>query len=196
MVLAGGIPAALYPPLRLGKLDEYFVRTGRMLQTIGARFLVSEPRIRRILGPAVEQAACISDVLDANNLGPAGGWTRIEVDPDSPAFLQFSSGTTLDPKAVMVSHVNLISNLDMISSVFQTFSPGEIEQGCVCWLPLYHDMGLLGCMLMGLYFPGTVTYIGPEQFIARPRIWLETLSRYKGVVSPAPDFAYGLCAKS
>jgi acyl-CoA synthetase (AMP-forming)/AMP-acid ligase II len=191
--LAGGIPAALYPPLRLGKLDEYFVRTRRMLQKVDARLLITDRQIRQLLGPAVEKVPTLQDVLDADDIGPAGRWTPVDVDPNSPAFLQFSSGTTLEPKAVMVSHVNLLSNLEMIDSFFQSLSEAEAEQGGVCWLPLYHDMGLIGHMFIGLYHPGTVTYVGPELFIAKPKIWLQTLSRYKAVISAAPDFAYGLC---
>jgi len=191
--LAGGIPAAVYPPLRLGKLDEYFVRTRRMLEKIGTRYLVTDRRIRQILGHAAAGVASLDAILDPDDLGPAGTWTRVEPDPASPAFLQFSSGTTVEPKAVIVSHANLLANLGMIDSFFGGFSPPEVEQGGVCWLPLYHDMGLLGNMYIGLYHPGTVTYITPDQFIAKPAVWLQTLSRYKGVISAAPDFAYGLC---
>ena len=97
----------------------------------------------------------------------------VESNPDDPAFLQFSSGSTVEPKAVMVSHTNLLCNLEMIDSFFKEFNEDEAAQGGVCWLPLYHDMGLVGCMYIGLYHPGTVTYIGPEVFIARPRIWLQ-----------------------
>jgi acyl-CoA synthetase (AMP-forming)/AMP-acid ligase II len=191
--LAGGIPAAVYPPLRLGKLEEYFARTRRMLDKIGARYVVTDRRIRQILGPAVEGVASVEATLDASDLGPASPWRPVEPDPARPAFLQFSSGTTVEPKAVIVSHANLLANLAMIDSFFGGFSPAEVEQGGVCWLPLYHDMGLLGNMFIGLYHPGTVTYITPDHFIARPAIWLQTLSRYKGVISAAPDFAYGLC---
>jgi acyl-CoA synthetase (AMP-forming)/AMP-acid ligase II len=191
--LAGGIPAAVYPPLHLGKLDEYFGRTRRMLQKVGARLLVTDRQIRRILGAVVADVPTLRDVLDATDLGPAGPWTPVVVNPESPALLQFSSGTTLEPKAVMISHANLLSNLDMIDGFFRLFSEAEAARGGVCWLPLYHDMGLIGHMFIGLYHPGTVTYIGPELFLARPKIWFETLSRYKAVISAAPDFAYGLC---
>ena len=116
---------------------------------------------------------------------------RVQAEPDSPAFLQFSSGTTLEPKAVIITHKNLLSNLAMIDSFFEMFTEEEVERGGVCWLPLYHDMGLIGFMFMGLYHPGTVTYIGPDQFHRpKPRMWLETMSRYKAIVSAAPDFAY------
>src|SRR5579871_6562769 len=70
----------------------------------------------------------------------------------------------------------------------------EIDHGCVCWLPLYHDMGLVGCLYLGMYYPGTVTYMGPDTFLARPAIWLRTLSKYQSAISPAPHFAYSLCA--
>ncbi len=159
--LAGGIPAAVYPPLRLGKLTEYYARTRRMLEKIGTRFLVTDHRIRQILGPAVDGVRSMVEVLDAHNIGPAGRWTAVPPDPGSPAFLQFSSGTTVEPKAVVVSHASLLANLAMIDSFFGGFSPEEVEQGGVCWLPLYHDMGLLGNMFTGLYHPGTVTYVAP-----------------------------------
>ncbi|MEW6444120.1 MAG: fatty acyl-AMP ligase [bacterium] len=191
--LAGGIPAALYPPVRLGRLTEYFARTRRMIGKIGARLLVSDSRVRKLLGPVAEGVPCLENVLDVETLrsGPQG--VPVKPKPDAPAFLQFSSGTTIEPKAVMISHVNLIANLEMIDSFFRRFNDREAEQGGVCWLPLYHDMGLVGCMYIGLYHPGTVTYIGPEVFVAKPRIWLQTMSRYKALISPAPDFAYGLC---
>jgi acyl-CoA synthetase (AMP-forming)/AMP-acid ligase II len=192
--LAGAIPAALYPPVRLGRLDEYYGRTRSMLTTIGARLLVTEPRIARLLGRAVEGVATLADTIDVSTLAAGErSWRRPAVDADAPAFLQFSSGTTVEPKAVMVSHVNVLANLAMIDTLFPNVTPDEAEQGGVCWLPLYHDMGLLGCMLLGLYHPGTITYLGPEQFIAQPALWLQTLSRYRALCSPAPDFAYGLC---
>jgi acyl-CoA synthetase (AMP-forming)/AMP-acid ligase II len=192
--LAGGIPSALYPPVRLGRLSEYFQRTRRMLRRIGARFLVTDGRIRKLLGPAVEEVESLEGVLNVEKLLTDAKWTPPpEIDPDTPAFLQFSSGTTVEPKAVMVSHTNLLYNLEMMESVFRDYSEEDSFHGGVCWLPLYHDMGLVGCMYNGLYHPGNVTYISPEIFIARPRIWLRTLSKYRAVISPAPDFAYGLC---
>jgi acyl-CoA synthetase (AMP-forming)/AMP-acid ligase II len=191
--LAGGIPAALYPPLRLGRLDEYFLRTTRMLDRIAARYLVTDRRLRQILGRAVAGARSLRHVLDVDDLGPAAPWRPVAVDPHDPALLQFSSGTTVEPKAVTLTHANLLANLSMIGSFFGSLSPAELEQGGVCWLPLYHDMGLLGNMYMGLHHPGTVTYLSPDHFIARPAAWLQTLSRFKGVISAAPDFAYGLC---
>ena len=194
-LLAGAIPAALYPPVRLGRLDEYYARTRYMLQAVGTRLLVTDSRIGRLLGRAAEGVSSLDATLDVSALGgaAAASWRRPDVDPDAPAFLQFSSGTTVEPKAVMISHVNALANLAMIDTLFRDVTDEEAEQGGVCWLPLYHDMGLLGCMLLGLYHPGTITYINPEHFIVQPALWLKTLSQYRAVCSPAPDFAYGVC---
>ncbi len=193
--LAGGIPAAVYPPFRLGKLDEYFARLRRMLSRIGARYLITDARSKRILGPAVEGVGPIHKVIDAATLESGEEGRVIEVDPDQPAFLQFSSGSTVEPKAVTISHTNLVTNLAMMLQSFGDYSPEETRNGAVTWLPLYHDMGLVGCLYQGLYCPATVTYLSPETFIARPAIWLQTISRYRAVISPAPHFAYGLCLK-
>ncbi|HVN03936.1 MAG TPA: AMP-binding protein, partial [Bryobacteraceae bacterium] len=193
--LAGGIPAALYPPFRLGKLDEYFARLRKMLSKIGAKYLITDGRIRKLLGPGVVGVESLREVLEAKDLQTGNTrWQPVDVDPDQAAFLQFSSGTTVEPKAVMVTHNNLLANLTMMQHALVYRGEDEIDNGCVCWLPLYHDMGLVGCLYLGMYYPGTVTYMGPDTFLARPAIWLRTLSRYKSAISPAPHFAYSLCA--
>ncbi|MGA3076790.1 MAG: AMP-binding protein [Bryobacteraceae bacterium] len=172
--LAGGIPAALYPPFRL---DEYFARLRKMLTKIGAKYLITEGRIRKLLGPGVVGVESLREVLEAKDLQTGGGrWQPVDVDPEQPAFLQFSSGTTVEPKAVMVTHTNLLANLTMMQECLVYRGEDEVDNGCVCWLPLYHDMGLVGCLYLGMYYPGTVTYMGPDTFLARPAIWLRTLS--------------------
>ena len=191
--LAGGIPAAMYPPFRLGKLDEYFARLRRMLTKIGARFLVTEGRIKRLLGSGVVGVESLEKVVEAKDLHSNGAWRPVEPDPDSPAFLQFSSGTTVEPKAVVMTHNNLLHNLQMMQLSLVYRDESEVDNGCVCWLPLYHDMGLVGCLYLGLYYPGTVTYMGPDSFLMKPALWLRTLSRYRAAISPAPHFAYSLC---
>ncbi len=193
--LAGGIPAALYPPFRLGKLDEYFTRLRRMLNKMGARFLITDARTRKLLGSGVTGVSSLQEVIDAATLFKGSGWRQVNVAADDTAFLQFSSGTTIEPKAVTVSHANLMHNLAMMDYAVGSRTVEETRGGGVCWLPLYHDMGLVGCVYLGLYYPGTVTYMGPETFIARPAMWLQTISKYRALVSPAPHFAYGLCLK-
>jgi acyl-CoA synthetase (AMP-forming)/AMP-acid ligase II len=190
--LAGGIPAALYPPFRLGRLEEYYARTRGMLTKIGARFLVTDGRVGKLLGQVARDVESLDEVLDVKALEGPALWRPVAVDPRSPAFLQFSSGTTREPRAVIMTHQNLLANLEMMNAVFRTF-PAQYPREAVCWLPLYHDMGLVGCMFNGLYHPATIDYIAPEAFIARPALWLQTLSRFRGTVSPPPQFAYSLC---
>lgn len=197
--LAGGIPTALYPPFRLGKLDEYFARLREMLNRIGARYLITDARIKKLLGQAttVESLSAVFDAKDLydNSKAAASDWREIAVNEEDPVFLQFSSGTTLRPKAVQVSHANLIENLRMMGTALDSAyrDASDPERGCVTWLPLYHDMGLVGCLYLGLSYPATVSYLGPEMFLGQPAVWLRALSKYKAVISTAPNFAYGLC---
>jgi len=192
--LAGAVPAAMYPPFRLGKLDEYFSRTRQMLSKIGARMLITDARIGKLLGPVASGVQCLESAVDIRDLeGGDAPWRKPDVPADAPAFLQFSSGSTREPKAVIMTHRSLIANLEMMASAFRAIPDANPEQGGVCWLPLYHDMGLVGCMLTGLYYPATVTYISPEDFIVQPSLWLKTISRYKAIISPAPHFAYRMC---
>jgi len=192
--LAGAVPAALYPPFRLGRLDEYFTRTRQMLSKIGARMLITDARVRKLLGPVTSGVECLESAIDVTDLDSDGAhWRAPEVNPGDPAFLQFSSGSTREPKAVIMTHRSLIANLEMMAAAFRSIPDANPEHGGVCWLPLYHDMGLVGCMLSGLYYPATVTYISPEDFIVQPSLWFKTISRYKGIISPAPHFAYRLC---
>ena len=192
--LAGAVPAALYPPFRLGKLDEYFTRTRQMLSKIGARILITDTRVRKLLGPVTNGVECLEAAIDIHDLdGDRAQWRMPDVKASDPAFLQFSSGSTREPKAIIMTHQSLIANLEMMASAFRALPDADPVNGGVCWLPLYHDMGLVGCMLSGLYYPATVTYIAPEDFVIDPAIWLKTISRYKAIVSPAPHFAYRMC---
>jgi len=193
--LAGGVAVAIYPPFRLGRLDEYWTRMRVMLDKIGARFLVTEPRIRKLLGPGVAGVPSVRLVMNAHDLHSGPEVEPVPADPDGIAFLQFTSGTTNEPRAVIMTHENLAHNLAMIASALGPKDLDEARRGAVCWLPLYHDMGLVGCLYSALYYSGTVTYMSPENFIAKPALWLQTLSRYRAIVSPAPQFAYGLCLK-
>jgi amino acid adenylation domain-containing protein len=129
----------------------------------------------------------------ATNGPPAaspGDWRGPGPAPSSLAFLQYTSGSTSQPKGVMVSHANLVHNEEMIRRAF-----GLEEEGTVVgWLPLYHDMGLIGNLLQPLYAGGRSVLMPPLAFLQRPRRWLEAVSRFRAVISGGPDFAYALCA--
>ncbi|HEX6900157.1 MAG TPA: AMP-binding protein, partial [Thermoanaerobaculia bacterium] len=114
-----------------------------------------------------------------------------EPDPQALAFLQYTSGSTADPKGVMVSHANLLHNERMIGAAFGM----DEESVVVGWLPLYHDMGLIGNVLQPLHAGARCVLMSPVAFLQRPMRWLEAISRYRGTTSGGPNFAYELCLR-
>ena len=112
-------------------------------------------------------------------------------DGDTLAFLQYTSGSTGMPKGVMVSHGNLINNLQLIKEAFGTGA----DDRSVSWLPLYHDMGLIGGVLQTVFCGGSTTLLSPATFLHRPLLWLQAISRLGASVSGGPDFAYDLCVR-
>jgi acyl-CoA synthetase (AMP-forming)/AMP-acid ligase II len=200
-LLAGLVPVPLYPPVRLGRLAEYHERTAAMLRACGAALVVSDARVGRLLGVALAAARpragqVTAQALRAAGEGAAGAESGPPADPDAPAFLQFSSGTTGAPRPVTLTHRQVLANVDAIVAAILAAHPEG--PGCrhagVSWLPLYHDMGLVGCVLTALAHPADLTLLPPELFVARPAAWLRAISRWRATVSPAPNFAYALCA--
>jgi amino acid adenylation domain-containing protein len=114
-----------------------------------------------------------------------------EPDPSSIAFLQYTSGSTADPKGVMVTHANLVHNERMIGEAFGM----DEESVVVGWLPVYHDMGLIGNVLQPLHAGARCVLMPPVSFLQRPRRWLEAIHRYRGTTSGGPNFAYELCLR-
>jgi acyl-CoA synthetase (AMP-forming)/AMP-acid ligase II/acyl carrier protein len=124
-------------------------------------------------------------------------WQPPQVDANDLAFLQYTSGSTSDPKGVMVSHANLLNNLDCIRRAFgigEADNDVETSTG-VFWLPAYHDMGLIGGVLTPLYMGGRSVLMSPTAFLQRPIRWLQTIHQYHATISGAPNFAYDLCAR-
>jgi acyl-CoA synthetase (AMP-forming)/AMP-acid ligase II len=192
-LLAGAVPVPLYPPVRLGRMDEYARSTGRMLEVSGAKIVLADRRIRLLLGKALDVARPALGCPTVVELMQGRDELAREITPDSLGLLQFSSGSTVDPKPVALTHANLLAQLAALRALLVE-RPGTHEKG-VSWLPLYHDMGLIGCLLVALYSPGDLVLLPPEAFLARPALWLRALSRHRATISPAPNFAYGLCLK-
>jgi len=173
VLLAGAVPVPLYPPVRLGRLAEYVARTTRMLELVRSRLVLADRRVRRLLGQAVAPArpplGCAT--LDAL---PAGAAEPVTATPDQLALVQFSSGTTVDPRPVALSHRSVVAQTVRLNGFWPQPEGRPVDSG-VSWLPLYHDMGLIGCVFPALEHPGTLTL------------------SYRATISPAPNFAYGLC---
>jgi fatty-acyl-CoA synthase len=187
----GAVPVALYPPIRLGRLDEYHRSTAAMLRAADARIVVTEARVNRVLGQTLARAKPPLGVLLADALGGPEA-PLADPDPDALAMVQFSSGTTVDPKPVGLTHRQVLAQATALLDRVNATGPHATRAG-VSWLPLYHDMGLIGCIFPALCQPGPLTLIPPEAFLARPALWLRAISRHRGTVSPAPDFAFALC---
>lgn len=120
------------------------------------------------------------------------------VDQASPAFLQYTSGSTSEPRGVVITHGNLLDNLELIRVGMRLpfNTTGDPSKVGVFWLPAYHDMGLIGGILTPLYLGGTTVLMGPTSFLKRPIRWLQTISEYRALISGAPNFAYDHCVKA
>jgi fatty-acyl-CoA synthase len=186
--LAGAIPVPLYPPVRLGRLDEYHARTAAMMTAARARLLIADSRTWRILGESVLRARPELGAIDVADL--VGEPFERESSPDELAFVQFSSGTTVDPKPVALQHRAVLANA---GAILAGIARTDEDQHGVSWLPLYHDMGLVGAVFVALLRAGNLTLLGPEVFIGRPGLWLRAIGRTGALISPAPNFAYALC---
>ncbi len=189
----GAIPVPLYPPVRLGRLDEYHARTVAMLRAVQARALISDARIRRMLGQVRAAADLPLGLIPAESIDTGPQIEAADVAPGDLAMVQFSSGTTQDPKAVALTHAQVLSNARAVLDAIAE-PRGEPITG-VCWLPLYHDMGLIGCIFTAVLCHGRLGLMGPEVFLLRPALWLRAIARLRARVSPAPNFAYALCTE-
>ncbi len=188
--LLGAVPVPVYPPVRLGRLEEYYDRTAAMLRAVDAVALVSDARVRRLLGQVVARARPRLGVISAEELSAGPAHAPVAARPDQLCMVQFSSGTTVDPKAVGLTHGAVLANVEALIEQILRVEP-EVPGGA-SWLPLYHDMGLIGCLFPAVYHPGPLALISPEIFLLKPALWLRAIARHRATVSPAPNFAYGL----
>jgi fatty-acyl-CoA synthase len=192
-LLAGAVPVPLYPPVRLGRMEEYHRSTARMLEVTGSALVLTDSRVKLLLGASVEAARPRLGCRTVDEVSRDDEVLSVSVRPEALGLIQFSSGSTVAPKPVALTQGALMAQLAALEAA-SPLPPGAPPVG-VSWLPLYHDMGLIGCLLSALYYPGNMVLIPPEAFLARPALWLRALSRHKGFISPAPNFAYGLCLK-
>lgn len=188
---AGGVPIPLYPPVRTEELESHARRLAAILENAAARLFIASERTRpagRVLQGLVPTLGSVATVDRLRVSGEPPETVRRATN--DLAFLQYTSGTTGAPKGVMLTHANLLANIRAMGPAVGA----ESSDRFVSWLPLYHDMGLIGACLATLYYGIEVILMSPLQFMARPERWLWAIHRYGGTISAGPNFAYDLCA--
>jgi 1-acyl-sn-glycerol-3-phosphate acyltransferase len=191
-LLAGGIAVPIYPPFRRDRLEEYAHRQAGILRNAEARWLLTFAEARPVAGllrsraPSLQWVTTLDEVTREAAPPPASRRRTGE-----PAVIQYTSGSTGDPKGVLLTHANVLANIRAIGKAI-AISPDDVG---VSWLPLYHDMGLIGSWLAALYFGIPIAILSPVAFLARPARWLRTLAAHRGTLSPAPNFAFDLCVR-
>ncbi|MEO7331787.1 MAG: fatty acyl-AMP ligase [Minicystis sp.] len=193
-IRAGIVPVPIYPPTGLGKLTGYLENTLHIVARSGATILVTNAEIKRMLGTIQAQVPELKKVVAIESIRAMREELKpVKVALDDTCFLQFTSGSTSKPKGVILTHENLAANVRAIMQLGLGVRD-SVDSG-VSWLPLYHDMGLIGFVIAPLYHVNTITFLPPLLFLKRPARWLETVSRHRGSISFGPNFAYALCVK-
>ena len=195
--ILGAIPVPVVPPLSLARMEEHLARIARIARVCEAKGAVVTPQLTAVLRVARSKHRDAREALSNLILGAdllAEEEALLEIVPtraEDPAFLQFTSGSTGDPKGVVLPHKSLLANMYGIGRGAD-FRAGDVA---CAWLPLFHDMGLIGHFLASAAWGLPLVLMPPEKFIRSPKEWLKAMSRYKGTASAAPNFAYSLCVK-
>ena len=192
----GLIPVPLYPPVSLGKLDAFMDALVTILNVARPRALATTDPVGKALWSAVGRIPSIEKVVTTEELArePAGELpAAADLRDDEVAFLQFTSGSTALPKGVMVTHGSLAANCKAIIETGIRAHPDRDK--AVSWLPLYHDMGLIGFVIAPVMYGLSVVFIPTLSFIKNATLWMETIHKHRGTLSFAPNFAYALVTK-
>ena len=191
VLLAGAVPVPIYPPARPADAREHLRRQSRILDNCRASLLVTTDEDRRIARVMKAFAPTLGEAVSVEELSsPTVPALLPALNANDLALLQYTSGSTGDPKGVMLTHANLLANIRAMGSAVRAV-PDDVF---VSWLPLYHDMGLIGAWMGGLYFAFPLVVMPPSAFLNRPTRWLRAIHRFRGTLSSAPNFAYEICA--
>jgi acyl-CoA synthetase (AMP-forming)/AMP-acid ligase II len=188
---AGAIAVPAYPP----RMNRNTLRLQAIICDAQPAFVMTTTSslsgVRQMLSEIANLGRIQILLSDQAESHTADGWEYPIISEVTPAFLQYTSGSTSSPKGVMLSHSNLLSNLSLIKNAIDCTPESQF----VSWLPPYHDMGMIAAILEPLYAGASAVLMSPTTFLQRPLCWLRTISRYRATVSGGPNFAYDLCMR-
>lgn len=199
-VLAGALPVAVAPASGLGTAGNQLEKIIYLVERLGARFVLSADSLRQGASTRPDGAALAARIVTVEQLA---GLAPLRLDvplpwPEDSAFLQLTSGSTGWPRAVAISHRAVLHNAAAIDESLGAPAGGPCHtwaDALVSWLPLHHDMGLVGCLMVALTGGIELKLLPPTAFLARPRLWLEQIGRHRAVFAHAPNFGYQLCVE-
>ena len=192
ILYAGAVPVPLYPPMRASQIEDHLTRQGKILRNAEAQILVASVEARQAAALLKFQVPSLKAIVSPSELLLPGTPARdLAREVRDAALFQYTSGSTGDPKGVVLSHGNLLANIRAMGTALQA-RPSDVF---VSWLPLYHDMGLIGAWLGSLYYGVPLVLLSPLSFLVRPERWLWAIHRYRGTFSAAPNFAFELCTR-
>ena len=192
-LFAGVVPVPIYPQLSFKNVESYHDTVAHIGRASGAAMLLTTAATRPFVEPAAARTESLRSLLTVDELAGDAGRIDAQVVPDDLAFLQFTSGSTSRPKGVMVTHRNLAANSEAFMIHGLARDPA-VDKG-VSWLPLFHDMGLIGFVVGPLFTNIPCVFLPTASFVRAPRTWLEKINEHRGTITYAPNFAYALVAK-
>ena len=192
ILMAGAIPVPIYPPARASQLEDHVLRHTGILENAQAVMLVSVAEAMVVARLLQARLPGLRQVTTPRRLAQGRGTpTPVALRGDDIAFIQYTSGSTGNPKGVALTHANLLANIRAMAQA-SAATPRDVF---VSWLPLYHDMGLIGAWLAPLYVGFPLVVMSPLAILGKPLRWLQAIHRWRGTLSAGPNFAYELCLK-
>lgn len=192
ILLIGAIPVPIYPPFRPDRIEEYAMRAANILKNAEVRLLITFQKAERLSDLLQVFISSLKAVITVDTLNKNdGSYKAIHIHEKMPGLIQYTSGSTSLPKGVLLTHQNLLANIRAIGQGIHLTS----SDVAVSWLPLYHDMGLIGSWLTSFYHANPVVIMSPLSFLSRPERWLWTIHYHRATVTGAPNFAYELCVR-